>query len=180
MKNKKGFTLVEVLAVITLLGLLSSIAIVSISRYRLKALEDEKKSLRGSIVSAFNNYRITQSVNKAYRDENTHTLVTEADGSVKNNVALSSLTFDKPLKYDGKLCNLSESYAYYVVQGDLDSSLPSKAEETCVYLKCDGKVIVDDTVKVESSCNKGNVYSESEQEVEPDTDEPVEQPADTQ
>ena len=175
--KKKGFTLVEVLAVIIILGLLSSIAIVSIGRYRQKALEDEKKSVRGSIVSAYNNYRITQPVKKAKLDKTTYKLE-ELSAEKGNITSLSELTFDKALKYDGKLCNLSESYVYYVVQGDFgktatiddfhtgeSSTISSKAEEVCVYLECDGKVVVDDTIKDESYCNKDTDYTpEVEQE----------------
>lgn len=50
MNNKKGFTLVEVLAVITILGLLSGIAIISVSRLieknRLNYYQSQEKLLK--------------------------------------------------------------------------------------------------------------------------------------
>ena len=99
MKKNKAFTLVEILAVIIILGLISGIALVSVSRYRAKALEDEKKSIRGSINDAFNNYRVYHNVSK------------------EESIALKDLRFDKNVKFNGKTCDLEKSKVYYIVRG---------------------------------------------------------------
>lgn len=169
MKNKKGFTLVEVLAVIVIIGLLASTATISVSRYRKQADEKEITSLRQSIKSSFNNYRLYNNINK------------------NESKLISELKFDAGLKYSGKTCNVSEdSNAIYIVNGDyLDASdndfnvkynacmldeeditkckkdssnnfIPSKMETVCVYLKCNGNVIIDDFSNDKLLCSKLN------------------------
>ena len=56
MKNK-GFTLVEMLAVIVILGLLSSIAMISYTRYRQEVREKELINLYSTIEVAYDKYR---------------------------------------------------------------------------------------------------------------------------
>ena len=108
-KNKKGFTLVEVLAVIVILGLMASIATISVSRYRKQADEKEITSLRQSIIAAFNNYRLNNSVSK------------------KETIGLSKLKFDNGLKYSGKTCDISDpnndSKVGYIVNGDFVNNI---------------------------------------------------------
>lgn len=55
--KKNGFTLVEVLAVIVILGILSSMAVLSVSQYRLKVKEKEKVNLHATIEAAYDNMR---------------------------------------------------------------------------------------------------------------------------
>ena len=56
MKNK-GFTIVELLAVIVILGLLSTIALVSVSRYRKDARDMDLTELHSSIEATYDKYR---------------------------------------------------------------------------------------------------------------------------
>ena len=56
MKNRKGFTMVELLAVITIMGILAGIGVVSIQRAQDKARVDFYKSQRSSLTSAATNY----------------------------------------------------------------------------------------------------------------------------
>lgn len=60
--NNKGFTLIEILAVVTIMGVLSTIAIVSLSRYREKARQLDYDSLAKSAATAMDNYRIDKHV----------------------------------------------------------------------------------------------------------------------
>ena len=56
MKNK-GFTIVELLAVIVILGILSTIALVSVSRYRKDARDMDLRELHSSIEATYDKYR---------------------------------------------------------------------------------------------------------------------------
>jgi prepilin-type N-terminal cleavage/methylation domain len=161
MKNKKGFTLVEILAVIILLGVISSIAIVSVTKYKQRALENEKKSIRGSITSSFANYRITNLVNKVKKNNSNTVDPTSLEA---NKVSLSNLSFDKSVKYNNNICNMESSYIYYVVRGDFGikgttqngESFDSKAEEICLYLVCNNEIVIDDTSDENSICYAEN------------------------
>lgn len=56
MKNK-GFTIMELMAVIVILGILSTLVVVSVSKYRQTVKEKELVNLRSTIESAYDNYR---------------------------------------------------------------------------------------------------------------------------
>ncbi len=55
--NKKGFTFVELLAVIVILSIITTLTVVSYKHYAKQAKEDELIALRGTVESAYNNYR---------------------------------------------------------------------------------------------------------------------------
>lgn len=119
MKNKKGFTIVELMAVIVLLGLLSTIAVMSITRYKQSAIEKEKVSLRQNIISSFGMYRI---------DKGT---------SVNEKVELNE--FDASFSFNGERCN--------PVGGDIKfiyESATSKKEIYCVKMYCNGIEVIND------------------------------------
>lgn len=54
--GNKGFSLVEILAVIVIIGILSSIGVVAYSRYKEKAINDNMDALVRSTISAFDEY----------------------------------------------------------------------------------------------------------------------------
>lgn len=167
MKNKKGFTIIELVVVILILGMLSTIALVSISRIRNSANDKEISTIRTSIISAFDNYRIDNGISK------------------NTSIKISNLKFDKNLSYNNSACSLKESDTIkYIVKGDYYNkfiteedrlkygvcmtetiinenktetkctSTPSKAEEYCIKLECNGKVIIDDYNDDSSLCSK--------------------------
>lgn len=181
MKNKKGFTIVELITVLLILALLSSIAIVSVTRIRHQANTKEIESLKSSIIDAFNNYRIENGVSK-----NTTT-------------SIDKLQFDKTLTYNNNQCTLDENDTIkYIVKGDYlgyfendvndDNRLkygvcmtnpttekdengntkiknqcdrykdniiiPSKTEGFCIKLVCNGVTVIDDYSDTSSLCSK--------------------------
>ena len=54
--GNKGFSLVEILAVIVIIGILSSIGVVAYSRYKEKAIEQDYEALRVAIQNASDEY----------------------------------------------------------------------------------------------------------------------------
>ena len=56
MKNK-GFTLVEILAVIVILGILTTMVSIAVTRYRKDADEKDLLNLHDAIQTSFTNYR---------------------------------------------------------------------------------------------------------------------------
>ncbi len=58
MKNK-GFTLIEILAVIVILGIVASIAMISVSRYRSEANKRDLINLYSALETSYNNYRLS-------------------------------------------------------------------------------------------------------------------------
>lgn len=55
--NKKGFTITELLAVIVILGILTSLASVGVTRYRQSVKEKELINLHSTIETGFDDYR---------------------------------------------------------------------------------------------------------------------------
>ena len=60
--NTKGFTLVELLAVVTILGIISGIATISYNKYQQKVIMDSYKTMESSAYSAAQNYIQQQGV----------------------------------------------------------------------------------------------------------------------
>lgn len=58
MKDKRGFTLVELLATITILGIISSIAVVSVTKYLEQAKKSTYADLERTVYEAARNYLI--------------------------------------------------------------------------------------------------------------------------
>ena len=56
MKNNKGFTLVELLAVVTILGILSSIAIIGVSKLIEKSKNDADEQQKQTLIMAAKSY----------------------------------------------------------------------------------------------------------------------------
>lgn len=54
--NNKGFTMVELLAAVTLLGIISSIAVVSYTKYQEKVRQDAYEAMEKSAMSAAQTY----------------------------------------------------------------------------------------------------------------------------
>ena len=69
MKNK-GFTLVELLAVLVILGIITSMALIAVTRYRKTADEKDLQNLHSTILMILDNYRTDQAVSGNIFDDN--------------------------------------------------------------------------------------------------------------
>lgn len=156
--NKKGFTLVELLAVIVILSLIVSIAAISITKTRNTANEKEKIALKQTIISAFENYRI--------------------NNSNQTEVNVSQLKFTTDLGYNNKKCNTgSQSKIKYIIKSNktnninntegIDSSEKqsiiskisnSQEEVFCLQLYCDNTLVINDAG--DSSTNEILMYAD--------------------
>ena len=120
-KNKRGFTLIEILAAITILGIITGIAYVSISNIIGKGKQEHYKTAEDSMTLAGQTYAQTN------RD-----VLPKAVGQ-KTKVYLSTLVEKKYIQpisdYNNKDCNLTESYVeiYKYSQNDYTYT---------AYLKC--------------------------------------------
>lgn len=145
MKNK-GFTIVELLAVIVILGILSTIALVSVSRYRKDARDMDLTELHSSIEATYDKYR--------------------QDMIMKGQVPETKIKFDTSMKdeeksyfgeftFDGKRLTQEEltgSTITLVKKGDLlnkDSytrQLSNDEEREEQYIK-DGACLIETSIK---------------------------------
>ena len=138
MKNNKGFTIVELMVVVAILGLLGTIAVISVTRYRDNAIEKEKISLRQNVISTFNMYRIDNGI------------------GVDTEVEINS--FDATFNFNGEKCNAIEGKIKAVEEGETTdkngNSIYSKKEIYCVQMKCNNEenYIIDD-YSTNSLCN---------------------------
>lgn len=134
MKNNKGFTLIELIVVIVILGIIITIATMSITNYRRKADEDEKLVLRETLIAEFNNYRIDNGINE-------NNFVSIFDSS---NDSLIGIVLDKNLSYNTKKCtNITGTNIKFVKKGSIDNS-SSLEEVFCVKFYCNGELVIND------------------------------------
>ena len=132
MKNKKGFTLIEVLAVIVLLGILVSVATVGVSKYRKDVDEKERYSIRQTIKAAFTNYRIMNDVSpEEHKGE-------DALGNEEEIMKLLKFDGGNTLKYGGDKCEIStDSKVLYLINGDYYNDLRFTDDEKVKYKVCE-------------------------------------------
>ena len=138
-KNRKGFTLVELLAVIVIISILVGLVVSSVSRYKNKAEEKEKKILRQNIISIFNNYRMEMlEEGKVIKP------------GVKYKYKISNMDSDAIINYNGKKCNdIGTSHIFYTKKKS------SNEEVYCILFTCNGEIIIDDIGDTENTdCKK--------------------------
>ena len=125
--DNRGFTLVEVLAVIVILGVLSTILVFSVTGLLKKGEEDNYNSLRNSIISAARVYIsdkrsdiVLDSTDKCDND-NRYRRIATVDGKVINSMLSVKILVDDKLLSTGEIVNpkkkgqkldLNGSYVY--------------------------------------------------------------------
>ena len=125
-KNRKGFTLTELLAVIVIISILVGLVVTSVSRYKSKAEEKEKQTLRQNIISIFNNYRIEMlEEGKVIKQEDEY--------------FISNMDSDAIINYNGKRCDFGNSHISYTKK-----SSSNEEEVYCIFFTCNGTEIIND------------------------------------
>ena len=102
LKNKKGFTLIEILAAVTILGILTAVAVVSVTKIIEKAKKEHYVTLENNVVSAAQSYA-----------QQNRSVLPKTVGQ-KTKIQLKTLTDDKyineVLDYSKSQCDLENSY----------------------------------------------------------------------
>ncbi len=131
--NKKGFTLIELVAVIAIIGIVSIIAIVGINRYLDRSYEKQLKIIRNTIEDATDNYRIY------------NTLVENTELSL---VDLKPDYIDNKINYRRNIiCNIDSNAGRikYITKEEQFTDLETYEKEYyCIYFSCNGNVLIDD------------------------------------
>lgn len=166
MKNK-GFTIVELMAVIVILGILSSMAMISVSRYRKDVRDTDLVELHQTIDAAYDKYRQDNLVKGASYQKNL--TFKEMDNDTFNTY-FSEFTFDgKRLiknELEGSMLNLV-SKGGLLLNNDYKTSVNEDK-----YVE-DGACLVESTVtkiegtsQIKKSCKKdsdGNIIPSQEE-----------------
>ena len=152
MKNKKGFTIIELLAVVVVLALLSTVVGMSISRNRI----DARNILRATLIDEFNNYRIANSdkylnntIGYSYTNDNNKVYLAKKISFNKNtcnNIENSYITYFKKKDRLSSIDKISDDSVTEEMKTKLKEKLESSNEEVyCVYFYCEGELVIDDS-----------------------------------
>lgn len=151
MKNK-GFTIVELMAIIVILGILSTIAIVGVSRYRKEVRDKELIQLHSTIEAAYDTYRQGQ-MGKYEKDI---TISSTSSSEAYN-------SYFEELSFNGQRLSLKDingSEFHLKIKGDLLDIDQYKKERLKEDDKVeDGTCLVTTTVKdnqIKKSCQTNN------------------------
>ena len=155
MKNK-GFTIVELMAVIVILGILSSMAMISVSKYRKDVRDTDLVELHQTIDAAYDKYRQDNLIKGAYKKE----LTFEGMNNDTFNTYFSEFTFDgKRLtknELKGSMLNLV-SKGGLLLNNNYKTSVKNNEDK---YVE-DGACLVESTVtkieetsQIKKSCKK--------------------------
>ena len=136
MKNK-GFTLVEVVMVIVLIGIAGLVSILAINNYMQRSYDEQLKIIRNTIASAATNYRVSHNM-AFYQKMN----ISELN---------SSETYLDPISYrKGVICPIDSTSGTIELRGQTGYELDRKNESYCIKFFCNGEVIIDDYTDVDS------------------------------
>lgn len=150
MKNK-GFTIVELMAIIVILGILSTIAIVGVSRYRKEVRDKELIQLHSTIEAAYDTYRQGQMGKYA------------KDIKINSTSSAAYNSYFEELSFNGQRLSLKDingSEFNLKIKGDLlnidqyKNARPTEANKIA-----DGTCLVTTTVKnneIIKSCQENN------------------------
>lgn len=169
MKNK-AFTLTELLAVISILTILMGLALIGISRYRIKVEEDDLKYLHSTLETNYNNYRKDTITNNSIPVDSI--LIDPSDSTYKN--YLNGLT------YDGKRLSASDINGSVIElhkKGEVLNSAEYKKDTLKRANKLNGTIediyVIDATCMVSAYTEGNTIKKTCGNKIEPSIDEIV-------
>lgn len=139
MKNNKGFTLIEILAAVTILGIISTIAVVAVSKYIDKSRNEAYDTMEKTLCDAAKNYVMNEGL----------------DSSVENGGATIDVSTLAEYKYVGALldpADKSKSCDGQIVVKLLNKAASADSLNDYTYdvtINCTRR---NETVKFNSSC----------------------------
>jgi len=129
--KKNGFTLVEVVMTMVLIGIAGLVSILAINRYMQQSYNEQIKIIRKTIESATDNYRISNNMRPSYKMP-----LSELKG---NEVYLDNINYRK-----GVVCAIDSSAGTVELVGRTGHELSTKNESYCIKFYCNGELIIDD------------------------------------
>lgn len=166
MRNK-GFTLVELLAVLVILGIITSMALISVTRYRKQADEKDLQNLHSTILMILDNYRTDLAVSGGVFDENEIIIGTNEPEGFDQYFKDLAYNGEKLQRSDlvgtririGKKGELLSKNAYLEAAAQRAASRSSTATANDIY-------VIDATCKVKSDgYSEGNISTEEEAKI---------------
>lgn len=165
--NKRGFTLVELLSVIVILGILCSVATMEVFRYKRFTNEKEVVNLRATIEECYDNYR-NRTILSGYDYQKSLDFSGNSDIFKKyfgelsyngNRLEFKDIEFKLDLKVKGDLIADRSTYACYNNRENVDYA----KDKTCIVeTKIETEVDSDGNKKLTSSCKEGFLPSKDE------------------
>lgn len=161
MKNK-GFTIVELMAVIVILGILSSMAMISVSRYRKDVRDTDLVELHQTIDAAYDKYRQDNLIKGASYKKN----LTFEDKDMNND---TFNTYFSEFTFDGKRLTKNElkgSMLNLVSKGELLNNPKYRKDVNNI----EDKYVEDGACLVESTVTTTNETSQIKKSCKEDSD----------
>ena len=127
--NNKGFTFIEILAVIVLIGILSSIAIIGVSRYRENAKNKDYEALARSSYNAMEEYMMKNPYRKKASLEtleNGSFLSNRKDPGTKTTDCSGSVVVEKEEDGSNGSMDKNKYTVYYNTNNTSESSINPK------------------------------------------------------
>ena len=129
--KKNGFTLVEVVMVIVLIGIAGLVSILAINNYMQRSYDEQIKIIRNTIASAATNYRVSHNM--------------PMDTKINISELNSSETYLDPINYrKGVVCPIDSTAGTIELRGQTGYELDRKNESYCIKFFCNGEVIIND------------------------------------
>jgi len=122
LKDQKGFTLIELMIVVAIIGILSAIAIPNFMTFRMKAKTSEAKSNLGSIRTCEESYRAENDVYLAVTRYPSAVAAGSSDAWVRTSTGFSAIGFlpSGRIYYDYAVDGIADDTFTAHAYGDLD------------------------------------------------------------
>lgn len=127
--NKKGFTLIEILAAIVIMGVISLVAILGVTKIVRDSKAKQLVIIKNTISAAVDNYRIYN-----------------ASGTTINLSNVKENYLDA-IEYENEKCLIDINAGYInIIERELytDELGAYTKEEYCIYFVCNGRVLIND------------------------------------